>query len=116
MIIEESGLWRVGIPGSATNPSPPSPHGNAAGARQLPINLKQNDKRVTESIEAGRLGPATKAIALPESKPRAMRQELVVASICRREVAGAHGPRVGRGEDALEPLDLGNRLFRLHEA
>ena len=57
---------------------------------------------------------AAKPIALPKSKPRAMRVHVVVPSIHSREVARAQRSGVRHGEDALKPFDFGNGLFSVH--
>jgi len=43
-----------------------------------------------------------------------MRLHVVVPAISSGEVAGVHGPRVRRGEDALQPLDFGDGVFNVH--
>jgi hypothetical protein len=51
---------------------------------------------------------------LPQPEPRAVRQILIMPPIRSREVARAQRSGVGHGEDALQPLDLGNGLFSVH--
>jgi hypothetical protein len=57
---------------------------------------------------------AAEAIPLPKTKPRALREDFVVPSICSREVARAQRSIVRRCEDALYPLDFGNGLLGVH--
>ena len=57
---------------------------------------------------------AADTISLPEPKPRAICQLLVVSSIRSREVTRAQRSRVWRGEDALQPLDFIDGLFGVH--
>ena len=60
------------------------------------------------------LGATTNSVALPKPKPRAMREHLVVSAIGGREIAQAHRSRIPHREDALQQLDFGNGLFRVH--
>lgn len=69
----------------------------------------------TES-EDRRLGPAADSIVLPESKPRAMGELLVVLPIGSREVACAQRSGVPLREEALQPLDVINGPFNIHWA
>jgi hypothetical protein len=60
------------------------------------------------------LGAAADAVLLPEAKPRAMGEQVVVPSICGRDVACVQRPHVRCGVDALQPLDLGNGPLGVH--
>ena len=51
---------------------------------------------------------------LPQLKPRAVREHLVVPSICSRDVACAEWSNVRHGKDALQSLDFGNGLLGVH--
>ncbi len=60
------------------------------------------------------LGATTNSVALPKPKPGAMREHLVVSAIGGREIAQTHRSRIPHREDALQQLDFGNGLFRVH--
>jgi hypothetical protein len=60
------------------------------------------------------IGSAAKAVLLPKTKPRTMREFFVVPSIRRREVTRVQWPRIGRRVDILKALDFGNRLLDVH--
>src|SRR5215469_16601867 len=64
--------------------------------------------------EFRRLRAATHSVALPELKPGAMCQPLIVSSIGRLEVARPQWPAVRHDEHAFQPLDFGNRLLGIH--
>src|ERR1700746_820131 len=51
---------------------------------------------------------------LPQPKPRAMREHLVVPSIGRRDVARAEWPDIRRFEHFLKLLHLFNDAFNVH--
>jgi len=57
---------------------------------------------------------AADTISLPEPKPQAICQLLIVSSIRSREVTPAQRFRVWRGEDALQSLDFSDGLFGVH--
>lgn len=57
---------------------------------------------------------AADAVPMPQAKPRAVREHLVVPSICSGDVACAEWSGVGNSEDALQPLDFGDGLFGVH--
>jgi hypothetical protein len=57
--------------------------------------------------ECRRLTSATDAIALPEPKPRAVGELIIVSSIRSREVAFSQRSAIGHREDALQLLDFG---------
>jgi hypothetical protein len=57
---------------------------------------------------------ATDAKMLPQPKPRAVRQILIVPSIGSHEVECGQRSRVGRRENALQTLDFGNSLLGVH--
>jgi hypothetical protein len=57
---------------------------------------------------------ATDAIPLPEPKPRAVCELVIMPSIRSSEIACAQRSRVGHREDALQPLDFGNGLLGVH--
>lgn len=61
-----------------------------------------------------RLRSATNAKMLPEPEPRAVRQFLIVPSIRSRDIAGRERSRVRHREQALQPLNLSNRLVNVH--
>jgi hypothetical protein len=58
--------------------------------------------------------PAADAILLPELKPRAVGQQLIVPSICGRDVAGAERPGVRHFEHLLQLLDVVDDSFNVH--
>jgi hypothetical protein len=64
--------------------------------------------------DGGSLGPATDAIALPQTKPRAAGLFLIVPLVRCHKVAGSQRPLVRNGKDAFQPLDLGNGPFGVH--
>jgi hypothetical protein len=51
---------------------------------------------------------------LPQPKPRAVREHLIVPPIGSREIARAQRSGVRRGEDALQPIDFSYRLLGVH--
>jgi hypothetical protein len=65
---------------------------------------------------AFRFRSAANAIALPNAKPRAMREHFVVSSIRSREVARAQRPGIGHCEDALKVLDFDDSSVNVHAA
>ena len=60
------------------------------------------------------LRSAANPVPLPQPKPRAMRERIVVPSIGSGEVTRAQRSRVGHREDALQPLDFGDGLLGVH--
>jgi hypothetical protein len=65
-------------------------------------------------VGARELGAATDAIPLPQPKPRAMGERLIVSPIRSRDVASAQRSCVGHREVPLQPLDLGYGVFSVH--
>lgn len=61
-----------------------------------------------------RVGSAANAIALPEAKPRAVREHRVVSSIGGRNVTFAEGPDIRRLKHFSELLDVVNDAFDVH--
>lgn len=61
-----------------------------------------------------RLATAADAVALPEAKPRAMREPLIVPSIGSQDIARAERPGIWHGEEALQQFDLSNGPFSVH--
>jgi hypothetical protein len=57
---------------------------------------------------------ATDPIPLPEPKPRALGERLIVPSIRSREVTLAQRSDVRHRVSALQPLDFGNGLLSVH--
>jgi hypothetical protein len=62
----------------------------------------------------GRLRSATYAKLLRQPEPRAVRERLVVPSICSCEVACAERSGVRHRKDALQPLDFSNGVIGVH--
>jgi len=56
----------------------------------------------------------TNPIVLPETKPRAVREHVVVPSIRGHEVRRTQRSRVRRCENALQALDFSNDLIGIH--
>jgi hypothetical protein len=54
------------------------------------------------------------SISSPKLKPRTSSQSRIVPAIRSREVARTDGPGIGRGENPLQPLDLGDDLLVIH--
>jgi pimeloyl-ACP methyl ester carboxylesterase len=65
------------------------------------ITFGRHDVATSTQSEYWRLGAATDAIPLPEPKPRAVREHIVVPSICCRDVACAGWSNVRRFEHFL---------------
>ena len=57
---------------------------------------------------------AANPISLPEPKPRAMREQIVVTAIRSREITQAQRSSVRHCEDALQPLNFSNTLLSVH--
>jgi hypothetical protein len=61
-----------------------------------------------------RLGSATDAVPLPKTKPRAMREHLVVPSVRSLKVARTQRSSIRRFEHFLQLLNLLNGAFNVH--
>jgi hypothetical protein len=63
-----------------------------------------------------RLWSATNAKMLPEPEPWAVRQFLIVSSIRNGDIVGRERSCVRHREQALQPLNLSNRLVNVHSS
>jgi hypothetical protein len=62
------------------------------------------------------LAAATNPVPLPEPKPRAVREHIVVPAIRSREIAQAQRSGVRHREDSLKVLDFGDGSVNVHAA
>jgi hypothetical protein len=60
------------------------------------------------------ISPTTHAKALPQPKPWAIRQHLVMSSVRSRDIVYAEWPDLRRLEDFLKLLDVVNDAFNVH--
>jgi hypothetical protein len=89
--------------------------GAAADCARHPNEFLRRSSSRSPLVVLRRLGSATDAIPLPEPKPRAVCQQLVVPSIRSGEIAWGRRSCVRCCEQPLQRLDLGNCLFNVHQ-
>ena len=65
-------------------------------------------------LEYWGLRPATYAVTLPQPKPWARRQSLVMCSVSSGEIARRQRPSIGRGENSFQRFNFGDGLFNVH--
>src|SRR5208282_83377 len=86
-----------------------------AGVNEHPSGTVRNVMGLQSRLaKVRRFRSATNPVPLPKPKPRTMSEHFVVPSIRSREIAWAQRSGVRHGEDALQPLDFGNRSLGIH--
>lgn len=72
--------------------------------------------RFSSPFSVCRFRPATDAVSVPQSEPRAVRQPLIVRSIRSRDIALVQWPGIRHSEQAFQPLDLVNDPLNIHSS
>jgi len=75
-------------------------------------DIRRKGKQEPPSPAAGASGG--KAVLLPQLEPGILGVQLVVAVIGGRDVGGLQRPGVRESDQALQPLDFGDGLLRVH--